>query len=177
MKTRISVAVLTVAMFGGVGCDDRAAQTAPAAPAAALPAGLMATAAPAEAKGVAEVRKAAADGDAVVLRGRIAGEPNPFTEGRAQFRLIDLGLKTCADMPDESCPTPWDMCCADKSEVAANSVLVQVVDAEGKPLKAELNGVNGLKPMSEVSVKGLLKKSADGKAATVDATELYVKPS
>ena len=78
-------------------------------------------------------------------------------------------------MPDDNCPTPWDMCCEDKKTIAANSVTVQVVGADGRPLKAELKGVSGLKPLSEVTVKGKVQKSPDGKAVTVDATEMYVK--
>jgi hypothetical protein len=134
----------------------------------------MVSAAPDGAKGVAEARKAA-DGDQVVVRGRIAGQEKPFTEGRAQFQLVDVAVQSCAEMPDEKCPTPWDMCCADKKEVADNSVTVQVVGADGRPLKAPLEGVGGLKPLGEVSVKGVVKKSPDGKAVTVNATEMYVK--
>jgi hypothetical protein len=178
MKRFLSVPVLALVVFVSTGCDDRSAQnTAPpaATPAEPLPANLMAAAAPANAKGVAEVRKVAADGDAVVVRGRIAGQENPFTEGRAQFQLVDLGVRSCAEMPDDKCPTPWDMCCEDKKDIAANSVTVQVVGEDGKPLKATLDGVGGLKPLSEVSVKGKLKKSPDGNSVMVNATELYVK--
>src|SRR5689334_6933803 len=128
MKRLLSVAVLSsFAALAVLGCDSGSTQTsAPAnsstpaaASAEALPAGLMATAAPADAKGVADVRKMAADGDEVVVRGRIAGQEKPFTEGRAQFQLVDLGVKSCAEMPGETCATPWDMCCEDKTEIAS----------------------------------------------------------
>jgi hypothetical protein len=159
------------------GCDGgqkpEAAASAPGAE--ALPAGLIVTAAPADPKGVAEVRKTAADGDQVVVRGRIAGQEDPFTEGRAQFQLVDAGVKSCAEMEGDNCPTPWDMCCESPKDVAANSLTVQIVNSDGRPIKAELKGVGGMKPLSEVSVKGTLRKSADGKAFTVEAKELYVK--
>src|SRR5688500_12807426 len=98
-----------------VGCDDRKAHSGGAAahaatPASAgegLPAGLLAKDAPADAKGVAEVRGAGADGQDVVLVGRIAGSEEPFTAGRAQFQLVDLGIKSCAEVEGDSCPTPW----------------------------------------------------------------------
>jgi hypothetical protein len=167
------------------GCDDPKAQSGasspqagtPAAGGEGLPSGLLATQAPADAKSIAQVRGSGTDGQEVVLVGRIAGSEEPFTAGRAQFQLVDLALKSCAemDMGDEACPTPWDMCCADKGTVVQNSVTVQVVGADGRPLKSELKGVSGLKPLSEVSVKGKLHKSEDGKVVTVDATELYVK--
>ena len=102
----------------------RASSSTPQAAAEALPANLMAAAAPADAKDVAQVRKAAADGDEVVVRGRIAGSKQPFTEGRAQFQLVDVAVKSCDQVPGDSCPTPWDMCCEDKKDVAANSVTV-----------------------------------------------------
>jgi hypothetical protein len=169
------------------GCDDPKAQTgagapgstpqagAPAAGGEALPAGLMVAQAPADAKGVAEVRGAGEDGAEVVVRGRIAGSEEPFTSGRAQFQLVDMAIKSCAEMEGDACLTPWDMCCEEKGTVVQNSVTVQVVGADGRPLKSELKGVGGLKPLSEVSVKGKLHKSADGKVVTVNATELYVK--
>ena len=164
--------------WASTGCDDRGAQqtssSAPAASGEPLPAGLMAAQAPADAKGVADARKAG-DGDEVVIRGRIAGRAEPFTEGRAQFQLVDMSVKACNEMPDDKCESPWDMCCEDKKTIADNSVTVQVAGAAGRPLKSELKGVNGLRPLSEVTVKGKVQKSPDGKAVTVNATEMFVK--
>ena len=163
--------------WAAAGCDDRSAQQSASTPPAtseALPAGLMAAQAPADAKGVADARKAT-DGAEVVVRGRIAGRAEPFTEGRAQFQLVDMGVKACNEMPDDKCESPWDMCCEDKKSIADNSVTVQVAGADGRPLKAELKGVNGLKELSEVTVKGKVQKSPDGKAVTINATEMYVK--
>lgn len=122
------------------------------------------------------MRQSAAEGEEVVLRGRIAGSEAPFTEGRAQFQLIDSKMKSCKETEGDGCPSPWDMCCEDKKTVVENSVTVQVIGAEGRPLKAELQGVSGLKPLSEVAVKGKVHKSADGKVVTVDVTELHVTP-
>ena len=163
--------------WAGAGCDDQRAQQSTSTPSAGseqLPAGLMAAQAPADAKGVVDARKAG-DGEEVVVRGRIAGSAEPFTEGRAQFQLVDMGVKACSEMPDDKCETPWDLCCEDKKSIAENSVTVQVAGADGRPLKAELKGVNGLKELSEVTVKGKVHKSPDGKAVTVNATEMSVK--
>ena len=184
--TAVSVVLLLAAAVSVVaGCDDSTAKNnqptpAPAPGAAAastesLPANLIVTQAPADAKGVTEIRTAAADGDDVVVRGRIAGSEDPFTSGRAQFQLVDLGIKSCAEMEGDTCPTPWDMCCEEPATVAQNSLTVQVVGADGRPLKSELKGAGGVKPLSVVEVKGKLHKSADGKVVTVDAKELYVK--
>jgi hypothetical protein len=181
-RKRWGYRVLTLGMLvcgAAVGCDDKngqqAAAPAPAQPAEALPANLIVATPPAEAKEVVEARKAN-DGDEVVVRGRIGGSAKPFTEGRAVFQLVDLAMKTCNQAsPMDDCKTPWDYCCDDKADVFAKSVTVQVLGPSGQPLRASLDGVGGLKPMGEVAVKGTVKKSPDGKAVTVNATELYVK--
>lgn len=184
MTRLTAVAMLLAGALVTAGCEDdsnvRNGQPAPAGAAAApasetLPAGLIVDKAPADAKSVAEVRTEAADGEEVVVRGRIAGSEDPFTAGRAQFQLVDLAIKSCAEMEGDTCPTPWDMCCEEKGTVVENSMVVQVAGPDGRPLKTELQGVNGLKPLTEVQVKGTLRKSADGKVVTVDAKELYVK--
>jgi hypothetical protein len=182
MTLRVTMLALAIgAGIGGgliVGCDQKKDQTvsAPSQPPEALPAGLMVANAPEHPSDIAEVRKAAADGADVVIHGRVGGSERPFVEGRAAFQLVDLALPTCDKTgPMHDCKTPWDYCCDDKSDVAARSVTVQVVGASGQPLRASLAGVGGLKPMSEVSVKGTVRKSPDGKAMTVNATELYVK--
>jgi hypothetical protein len=164
--------------LGLAGCDDKKGQQAASPanqPADPLPASLIASTQPASAKDVVDARKAN-DGDEVVVRGRIGGSVKPFTEGRAVFQLVDLSLKTCNQAsPMDDCKTPWDYCCDDKADVFAKSVTVQVLGAGGQPLRASLEGVGGLKPMGEVTAKGTVKKSPDGKAVTVNATELYVQ--
>jgi hypothetical protein len=169
---------LTLAICAAA-CDRKAEVTPTAAPTAQtakveLPPNLITAQPIAEAKSVAEVRKSANDGDVVVVSGRIAGQKQPFTDGRAQFQLIEASIKSCDEMGDQ-CPTPWDMCCEDKQNITSNSVTVQVVDAQGQPIKAGLEGVGGLKTLSTVSAKGTVKKSPDGKAMVVNATELHVK--
>ena len=183
MRKSVLLMVVGAAVQFGAGCDDQPAPQTPPHPAAAasagaeaLPAGLVVAQAPAGARDVAEVRKAAADGEQVTLVGRIAGAAEPFAEGRAQFQLIDANVKSCREIEGDACPTPWDMCCEERDAIVENSVTVQVVGADGRPLKAGLRGVGGMEPLSEVSVKGTVRKSADGKAVTVDATEVYVKP-
>lgn len=171
--------VILLGCVFAIGCDDRpsaetggTAATASAAP--ALPADLFATEPLASAEPVADVRDAQ-EGEEVVVRGRIAGRANPFTEDRAQFQLVDVSVPSCADNPDENCPTPWDMCCTDRKEVVANSITVQVLGPDGTPVRTTLNGIAGLQPMSEVAVKGTVKKSPDGKVVSVNATQIHVK--
>jgi hypothetical protein len=89
---------------------------------------------------------------------------------------VDANVKSCAEVEGDACPTPWDLCCEDTQSITANSVTVQVVDDQGHPLKVGLKGHGGLKPLSEVVARGTVKKSADGKAVVLNATEMFVKP-
>lgn len=169
--------VVGIAACTAVGCDEETAGSGTSAatmPADKIPAGLLAVTAPEGAQSVAEIRKAE-DGQDVVVEGRIAGRAEPFTDGRAQFQLVDLSLKNCSELPDSKCETPWDMCGTEQQEVLDKSLTVQVVGADGQPLKAGLKGVGGLDVLREVSIKGKVKKSPDGKAVIVNATEVYVK--
>ena len=50
---------------------------------------------------------------------------------------------------------------------------VQVVDGKGKPLNVSVKGVNGLNPLSEVVVRGLVAKQ-DGKTLIVNAQNIFV---
>jgi hypothetical protein len=177
MKASVIVTALFAAVWLVSGCDDGSADSKSGAAAAdPLPAGLLVDKPPADAKDVAEVRNTAVDGQSVVVRGRIGGAVRPFVEGRAAFQLVDLGLTTCdKESPMDNCKTPWDYCCDEREDVLNKSLTVQVVGPTGQPLRAELNGVGGLKPMSEVAVRGTVKKSSDGKAVLLNATQVYVK--
>ena len=175
----LSVTLLAAAV---TGCDD-AADTArkPAAPqtaaaAQALPADLVVAEAPAGAKEVVAVRSEAKAGDTVVVRGRVGGSPSPFVDGRASFQLVDASLKACGEgNPDDKCETPWDFCCEEPKTIAANSASVQVVGTDGRPMHVGLKGAGGLKPLSEVTVKGTVAKAADSGALVINATGLHVK--
>ena len=51
-----------------------------------------------------------------IVEGFIGGRKNPFAENRAIFILGDNTLETCDEKSDDSCPTPWDVCCEDRKE-------------------------------------------------------------
>ena len=174
----LSAAVLTV------GCDDKSngaksealkAETSKAAApsAASLPASLRLSAAPADVKEVAAAKSAVKDGDRVVIQGVVAGRADPIAENRAILTLLDSGIKTCDKNPADGCKTPWDACCEPADVLSKNSVTVQVVDAEGKPLKTSLTSIEGVKPLAKVVVSGLAKVSSDG-VVLVNADGLYV---
>src|SRR5688572_29285562 len=114
IRTWLTVSLAAVGAFTVVGCDDTTSdKSSPASPAGAnssaaaaseaLPPDLVLADAPSGAKDVADVRKTAKDGDAVVVRGRVGGREQPFTEGRASFVLMDANVKSCAEMEGDAC--------------------------------------------------------------------------
>ena len=86
--------------------------------------------------GVIETRKTAANGEPIVVVGRIGGATNPWIEGRAAFMLLDASMMIVADGTEstegEIC---MDECCA--TERAGSTTLVKVVDENGKVLAVD----------------------------------------
>jgi len=60
--------------------------------------------------GVIKIRSQAKDQDDVVIVGRIGGSENPWVDGRAAFSIVDVSIKSCADIGSDDCPKPWDYC-------------------------------------------------------------------
>jgi hypothetical protein len=180
MKTlmTLSTIVLTIAV---VGCEQKNNATAAPKPDSAvtegIPASVIATTQPtAAARDVAAARKSAKDGEAVVVRGRVGGQKDPLADNRAIMTIADLSLPTCDKTPMDTCPTPWDSCCEPAEELRASSASVQVVGADGKPLKAGLKGAGGLAPGKEVVVAGTAKIPPGSDALVIVANQIYVKP-
>jgi hypothetical protein len=172
-------ALLALAIVAGCDRDKGANKDSdnPAAPEkapshAGLDKAIVLADAPAGAKDIIDAKKTLKFGDEVVLRGVVGGREKPFTDGRAQMMLMDATLKSCKNMGDD-CKTPWDYCC--ESDIPSKAATVQVVDADGKPIKADLRGFAGLKPFSEVVVKGKVAQ-AELNNLVVNATGVYVKP-
>lgn len=125
---------------------------------------------------IPEARKTLKPGDEVLLQGRVMGVRNPFVNGRAVFVLGDNETITpCTEMGEEDhCRTPWDACC-DLVEVrASGTASIQVLDEDGKVLTHGLKGVNGLRELSRVTVKGVVAPMASAEAFVVNAKALYV---
>ena len=123
-----------------------------------LPDGFFLSAAPSEVISVSQARGSAETGQDIAFTGYIGGRVEPFTEGRAVFLLADSAK---APQCTEGCPAPHDACCVPRDVIAANSATVQVVDADGQPLKLDLNGLNGVVPGAEVTVVGTVREAND----------------
>lgn len=148
---------------------DASAELAEAAP------GLFVSEAIDEAKSVKEAKASASPDGEIVMRGRIGVGKSPFAEGRAVFTIADSSLPTCTERHGDTCPTPWDYCCEPPDVITSSTATVQVVDAQGKPLKLSLDGVQGLKPTAEVTVRGKVASQAADGPLVVNATAIHVK--
>jgi hypothetical protein len=177
---RVSLASLlsafAIALVVVVGCDRAGTvskNSESASAAAALPAGMIVTTAPADAKGVVELKGSAKDGDDVVVRGIVGGTEDPVAANQAIVTLLDTGVTTCdkMGMDKDTCKTPWDACC--EKDLSAKVATVQVVGADGKPLKGSLSAA-GLKPLKQVVVAGKARVPADGKALVIEASKIHV---
>ena len=171
----LAAAVLSLAGVACDGAEETSTRSSTASPKATLPDGLMLTTAPQEARSVSEVRQAS-DGEKVVVRGVVAGRVDPIADNRAILTLLDESVSTCDKNPSDSCATPWDACCEPQEVIARNSATVQIVDGEGRPLKASLKGLGTLAPLSRVVVVGTYRPTADGQAAVINATGIFVEP-
>jgi hypothetical protein len=169
--TCLALAAL-VGLAAGCGPNGPEGGGAPKDDPAALAEGkkYLLSAEPAGAKGVIAVRKRAKAGDEVAVVGQVGGAQRPFTEGRAQFLIVDPSLK-----PTAECDCPWDFCELKKEKLAAARLSVQLVDAEGKTLRAGARAMFGIKELSVVVVKGKVRRD-DKDNVIVVASGLFVRP-
>lgn len=127
---------------------------------------------PADASPVSVVKSTAAEGDTVVLRGRIGGRMEPMSAGSPVFTVVDLAVPHCGQIPGDNCPTPWDYCCEPAESMAANTATIQIVSADGRPLNTS-PADEGFEPLDEVIVVGLVAPRPDDRVLTISATGVY----
>jgi hypothetical protein len=178
MRSFILTICAFVAVVVVIGCErETAPQAASAQPAAeSLPADLFATTQPAGAVDIVTARRSAKDGEPIVVMGRVGGQKEPVGANRAIVTLADLSLPTCDKATMKTCETPWDSCCEPKEEIAAKTISVRVVGADGKPIKTGL-GAAGIAPNKHLVVAGTARTgAAGGETLVVDANQIYVMP-
>jgi hypothetical protein len=175
MKKKMMIALLGLALVL-YGCGRGESETAAdgSAQMDTLPANLVVKTAPQGAQDIPAAKASAKEGQPIVIKGKIAGNERPLADSRAIMTILDPTVKTCDTMPGDACVTPWDACCEPIEVRTAKSATVQVVGADGKPLKTTLKGVGGLEPLKQVIVSGVAKSAGD--ALVVEAKEIYVQP-
>ncbi|MEM6561058.1 MAG: hypothetical protein AAF656_05635 [Planctomycetota bacterium] len=151
-----------MAVSFGAGCSDEPAAEATTAASTdwlldELPSG--------DVVGVAQARQGVAVGDAVMVRGVIGGRREPMTPDAGLFVIMDLAVRSCADMGEDHCATPWDYCCEPSDEVARNAATVQVRDESGAPVALGA----ALAPLDQVVVIGIAAPGTSADALIIHA--------
>ncbi len=168
----VSIAALPFALLS---CGESEPASSASAPAAGSGSGSvwLLTSSPQGATSVTDAKASAQEGDAVVIRGRIGGRSNPITGDSPVFTIVDLGLPYCGQENEDGCGTPWDYCCETPDTINANAATVQLVDAAGNPISADLT-THGLDALDEVVVVGMVGARPSDTVLTVRATGVYV---
>jgi hypothetical protein len=148
---------------------------APTAPAPTIPDSTFVKEKPKDAKPVKDAKAAAKVGDTVTITGRIGGRKEPFVKSRAMFFLVDPSLKACSENPGDTCTFPWDFCCETPETMKACMATIQIVGADGKPLKVSAEGAGGMKPLSRLTVVGTVREATKDGALVIDATRIHVE--
>jgi len=124
---------------------------------------------------ITEARQNPAPGTRVILSGKVMGNENPIIKSRALLILGDpTKLTSCDLIPDDPCETPWDVCCDDPDLITASIATIQVLDEQGKPLKAGMRGLGGLKELSSLIVVGEVAEGSHENNFLVNATGIHV---
>src|SRR5688500_18099871 len=100
------VAAPVVGFYAGCARGGDAQSTSGTNAADPLPANLVLSEAPANAKNVGDVVKDAKEGDEVVVTGKVGGRKEPFVAGRALMTVVDATQPSCKDIEGDNCPTP-----------------------------------------------------------------------
>jgi len=126
-----------------------------------------------EPKSIHTVRASSQPGKEITIKGRIMGNSNPFVAGRSAFILGDPEIiAACNDTPGDACETPWDSCCNSPEEKKKGTATIQIVNADGRVLKAPLEGVGGLVKLSKVTVSGTVAPGSSADLLIVNATAI-----
>ena len=134
MQKKWTIVWALTLISGIVGCQQSSTPVADNASATRPPVDgsvYLLTDEPEDAKDVIAVRETAADGEEVLVVGRIGGSENPWIDGRAAFSIVDNSLKACSDIPGDTCEKPWDYCC-ETPALPSSTALIKVVDQNGE---------------------------------------------
>jgi len=171
---------LLVASLAALCCSLAVSAAPPSTPVPdepKIPASAFVSEAPKDAKDVAALKKTAKKGDTVVVRAKIGGRAEPFPKNRALFTVADRALKSCDEIPGDSCPRPWDYCCESAESKKANLATIQFAGTDGKPLKVGAQSVGGLEPLALVVVEGVVSEVDDKGTFVIDARKVFVEPA
>ncbi len=166
---------LCLVVTGCGGGDERANHTSLDTSASDMLASILLPKAPEGAVSISEARQNPAPGTRIILSGKVMGNDNPIIQSRALLTLGDpTKLISCDLKPEDECPTPWDVCCADPDVVKASIATIQVLGESGKPLTVGLRGIGGLRELSYLIVVGEVAEGSNENNFLVNATGIHV---
>lgn len=169
MKTRLLPALLLAPLLSLLGGCGQTVHSETLHLPGAVPAGLMVEAAPTGALEVAALRVAEPGG--VVVRGRV----RDFVEDQAFFTIVDHEIKPCGECGmAETCPTPWDYCCTDSTELHSNMANIEVHE-NGELMQFGFKETGTLDHLDYVVVTGELSRDDDGNLF-VYADAIHIEP-
>jgi hypothetical protein len=165
----LTVLLLVVALIIGCGQSSKSSNQSPS------PEGqkYLLTAEPAGAKDVSAVKATAKDNEQVVVVGRIGGSEHPWGKGTAAFTIADVDIKACSELEGDTCPTPWDFCCENQTELKKRVLLVRFQDESGDVIATDPRELFAVKELATVVVRGKFKNDKDGMKLIADG--IYVK--
>jgi len=131
---------------------------------------------PSGAISVLDARKNAEPGAEITVIGRVAGIMEPFSKDFATLVLADDTVMTCDRNPGDACETPWDACCVEPKILAASRLSVQVMGEDGQPVGQSLKGVNGLKELDRLAIKGKVAPGSSAENLIIEATGIFRMP-
>ena len=140
-----------------------------------IPDSVFVDAEPADAKCVSVVKKDAKKGDTVVIQAKIGGRAEPFVKNRAIVIVADRCMKSCDQIPGDTCAKPWDYCCEPPESLKANTMTLQFTGEDGKVLKTGAQDVHGLEPLALVVIEGVVTEKDDKGTFVVRAKRVYVE--
>jgi hypothetical protein len=173
MRKLTIVTMLVIA--GSLGACKKSSEStseSTAAPAPETKATWQLASMPSGAVEIADAKSSVAEGEQIVLRGRIGGRKDPMSADSGVFVMMDAAIPSCADLEGDACKTPWDYCCETPELLAANNATVQIVDENGAPLEIDLAS-HGYKPLDEVVVVGTVAPRPTEQVLTIKASGLY----
>jgi hypothetical protein len=171
MRTWLFVIACAGSLAGISGCSEDAVplDAAPTIDATAF----LAASEPQGAKTVIEARECVADGDEVVVVGRIGGSTDPWVKGMAAFLIVDQSLVPCNEREGDTCPTPWDYCC-DLERLPKSKAMVRIVDEQEQVIPADAKHLLKVKELETIVVQGKAKRDEAGNL-TVLARKVFVR--
>jgi hypothetical protein len=121
---------------------------------------------PDDAIGVIEARESAVDGAPITVVGRIGGTTTPWVNGRAAFTLLDASMVLVAEGTDagEGQICTGDCCAAERAHA---TMLVKILDENGRVLAADSRQLLGLAENDMVVVCGKATKDKSGNVALI----------